>query len=353
MSSLFVRSLVLVLLGMMLMSRVHAYFAEAKTVTTNMGTVSTSPTQTRLFLQTGTSNAAPLGTTVWFVADRAGDGVPTNGVSAAVLGSDDVLVAVDTLDGDNPGNVAGRYRRLTIQVDDALVDSPFYMYLWNGQGTNFVPEAGSTFGVFRIGVSRPPEIGNAPWLIDQNIHADQFTVGGGGGSTNRAPTIAAIAAQAVEAGQLLTVTVTAEDPDAGQSLRFSLVPPSAAGAEVNATNGTITWTPALAAVGTNAITVRAADNGQPSLFADRSFDVVVSAPAATNQPVIGVSLAGGDLALSFATQAGRTYRVQARTNLSVGDWELVGDGIAGTGENRVVNLPIGPTAERFFRILLP
>jgi hypothetical protein len=164
------------------------FSADSKTVTADNGDASSSPLTPRLFLDNGFLNAAPLGTTIWFVADVNHDGVPaTAGGSSQVplsmiLGADDVLLHSDVLDGDQPGSIAGVYRRLGIQINGdpqnaaALSGANIYAYLWNGSGVNFAPTDGSTFGVQDLGIHPPPQFGNAFWAIDQNMSASQFTV---------------------------------------------------------------------------------------------------------------------------------------------------------------------------------
>jgi hypothetical protein len=163
------------------------YSADSKTVTTDTGDVNTSPNATRLFLDNAFSIAAPLGTTIWFVADVNNDGVPAETLGSSqvpqqsVLGPDDRVLFQDVVDGANPGPIAGRYFQ-TISVTGAAADAAalknahIYVYLWNGTGSSFTPTDGSTFGVLNLGVNPPPALGNAFWAIDQNISAAQFTV---------------------------------------------------------------------------------------------------------------------------------------------------------------------------------
>jgi hypothetical protein len=170
----------------------HAYTAECKTVTVNSGTAASSPLATRLYLDAGVT-AAPIGTTVWFVADRNGDGVPTAPSAQGILGADDEVIFRDVLDGDQPGSTAGRYRRLDISVPDSLRTAAIYLYVWNGTGATFTPVTGSTFGLFRFGVVPPPDVGNAPWLVNANVNASEFRVGGT--VANRPPVFAGMPAQ--------------------------------------------------------------------------------------------------------------------------------------------------------------
>src|SRR5262249_18642056 len=69
--------------------------------------------------------------------------------------------------------------------------------------------------------------------------------------------------------------VSATDPDAGQSLTYSLTSPPS-GASIDPATGVFSWTPAEAqGPGNYTITVNATDNGTPALSGSRSFNVVV------------------------------------------------------------------------------
>jgi hypothetical protein len=96
-------------------------------------------------------------------------------------------------------------------------------------------------------------------------------------ASNSPPSIGAIADRNANEGSLLTFTVAATDPDAGQSLTFSLDPGAPSGALINATNGVFSWVPSEAqGPGNYTITIRVTDNGSPNLTAARSFTVHVS-----------------------------------------------------------------------------
>jgi hypothetical protein len=92
---------------------------------------------------------------------------------------------------------------------------------------------------------------------------------------NVRPTLLANASQTVKELTTLQVTNVATDPDAAQTLSFSLVSPPN-GMHIDPSNGVITWTPdQTQSPGTNTITVVVTDNGTPSLSATNSFQVVV------------------------------------------------------------------------------
>jgi hypothetical protein len=326
----------------------QAYSAEAKTVTVNNGTAGQSPLATRFFLDAGTT-PAPLGTTVWFVADKNGDGVPTSPAAGAILGSDDEIVYRDVVDGDQPGSTPGRYRRLDIVVPDALRTAAIYVYLWNGTGVDFAPVNGSTFGLYRIGVVLPPDVGNAPWLVATNVNASQYRVGGA--AENRPPVIADIPAQFATNGVPFSFTVLASDPDAGQTVAFSLEPGAPAGAAIGSATGLFTWTPGAAQLGTNILAVRATDNGNPARSATLQFSVVVRAPLPPPAPVLGVALLGGTLRITFTGANGATYQLQSRSDLTVGEWQDVGSAALGNGGALSLEVVAGTDPRKFFRVV--
>ena len=104
-------------------------------------------------------------------------------------------------------------------------------------------------------------------------------------ASNNPPVLAAIADRTLIAGQLLTITCVATDPDSPpEVLTFSLSPGVVANASINATNGEFSWTPIQSQAGTNLFEVIVADNGLPPLTATQSFAVTVL--ASNNPPVL-------------------------------------------------------------------
>lgn len=251
----------------------HAYLATGRTV-------SGSSLATQLFLTTGTP--APVNTRVWFVADRNGDGVPTSPAPGAVLGADDVLIYEDVVDGTILGSQAGRYQRAGIAADDSLKTATIYFYLWNFTAPTsevpvgqFVPKAGDTFGLFRIGVAAPPQIGNAVWDVSAPVLANQHTVGGS--KPNQAPVLGELPARQVAELATVSFTASATDADAGQTLSFSLGAGAPAGATVNPATGAFSWTPGETdGPGSFPVTLRVTDNGSPALTAETTFTISVS-----------------------------------------------------------------------------
>jgi hypothetical protein len=86
------------------------------------------------------------------------------------------------------------------------------------------------------------------------------------GSTNLPPVLAAVGNRSGPEGILLTFTLSAIDPNGGQTLSYSLDAGAPAGAALNASSGVFTWTPTEAqGPGTYPVTFRVSDNGSPVL----------------------------------------------------------------------------------------
>jgi hypothetical protein len=114
------------------------------------------------------------------------------------------------------------------------------------------------------------------------------TVLDSGGGGNQCPVLTAIGSQTVTEGNLLTFTATATDPDAGQTLTFSLDPGFPAGSSINSSTGVFTWTPAVdQGPATYPITVRVTDSGKPSCSDSEEFLVTVNdSPGGNLCPVL-------------------------------------------------------------------
>ncbi|MEX0826026.1 MAG: putative Ig domain-containing protein [Acidimicrobiia bacterium] len=93
-------------------------------------------------------------------------------------------------------------------------------------------------------------------------------------NTNRAPTVASIPNQSSAEGMTVALPVSGLDPD-GDNLTWSAsgLPP---GLTIDSGSGEVTGTLGFTAAGTHPVTVRATDDGSPSLFTDRSFTWTVA-----------------------------------------------------------------------------
>ncbi|MCI0539097.1 MAG: immunoglobulin domain-containing protein [Verrucomicrobiales bacterium] len=337
---------ILLQLALTLISMINAigqdtYLADAQTSVDTEQLVTTN----RLYLTAGT--LAPVNTTVWLVADRAADGVPTNPEPNQILGPDDLLIRADVVDGNLLGNQAGRYFRNAIEVSDVVAtNAVIYFYLWNGQGASFQPEQGTTFGLFRIGIAPPPPVGNALWLIVSDVFADQHRVG--------TPVVGA---------PLITLQPTNQTVNVGASVTFTV---QASGAEPllyqwrkdsadisGATNSTLTL---------NAVAV--ADSGAYLVIVSNAAGTATSqaavlsvSPGAPDPPQLSapsIQSVGGEQAFvfSFATATGYSFQVQTATNLTATiPWLDIGSIIPGTGSPVLITNTIDRAEmARFYRL---
>lgn len=135
------------------------------------------------------ATAAPVGSTLWFVADVTGDGL--TGVSGGTA-FDTYITSIANSTGDDklarsgliPAGFAGA-GKFSATFSDATgtgIDSSFgskniYAVLWNDVNANSViGDVGDRFGTLNLGINPPPGFGNASWVIGSNIDGNTVTV---------------------------------------------------------------------------------------------------------------------------------------------------------------------------------
>ena len=93
---------------------------------------------------------------------------------------------------------------------------------------------------------------------------------------NKPPTLNPIGDKVVTEQTLLNFTAAASDPDAGQTLSFSLSADAPAGATIDASSGQFTWTPTEAqGPGSFSFVVRVTDSGTPARSVGERITVTV------------------------------------------------------------------------------
>jgi PKD domain-containing protein/putative Ig domain-containing protein/flagellar hook capping protein FlgD len=123
---------------------------------------------------------------------------------------------------------------------------------------------------------------------DVGDFTDWDGIGAAPGGGNSAPVLAPIGSKtACSVGNPFTFTATATDPDAGQTLIFSLDPGAPSGATINATTGVFSWTPPAA--GTFPVTIRVTDNGTPPLSDFEVVPITVQMAQNPDQPPVLVA----------------------------------------------------------------
>ena len=93
---------------------------------------------------------------------------------------------------------------------------------------------------------------------------------------NHPPVLASIGNQTVNEGTQLTFQASATDPDANQTITYSLGAGAPAGASIGPQSGVFSWTPdPYSGSGTYSISIFATDNGSPPLSDSAAFTVDV------------------------------------------------------------------------------
>ncbi len=164
---------------------------------------------------------------------------------------------------------------------------------------------------------------------------------------NSPPVLQPIAAQSIHYGLQLSVQATATDPDIPANiLTFSLVA-APTNMTINANSGLITWTPVLAQLGSNTVTVKVTDNGQPPLSDTTTFYVLVIG----QQPQLSAQALPGNLVqLNITGDIGVTYQLQTSTNLM--SWSVLTAITPNSSPYPYIDPSSSSIPRRFYRLLL-
>lgn len=164
---------------------------------------------------------------------------------------------------------------------------------------------------------------------------------------NSPPIIIPIPAQSVYAGQTLNLQIVASDSDVPvQTLTYSIDSTNYSGLSINSTNGLLRWQVSSTYTGTNVVTVRVTDSGNPPLSATRDILVVV-----LPQPKLEISRHGTDsVLLWFDTISGKTYSIQTNNNISTTNWSNIAPPFTGTGSKVYYTNSITPSAQKYYRL---
>lgn len=131
----------------------------------------------------------------------------------------------------------------------------------------------------------------------------------------------------VKAGTTLTFPTAFDHDLPPQALAFTKTA-GPAGANVDPASGIVTWSPSDTDVGTNRLTLRVEDNGEPPLNASYTYVVYVLASSATlvvAEDVVFV--AGSSAQISWAATIGKLYQVEWTDDLGSGLWYALGDAV--------------------------
>jgi hypothetical protein len=166
--------------------------------------------------------------------------------------------------------------------------------------------------------------------------------------SNQPPVLAAIGNRTIHAGISLNITNVATDLDLPtNTLTFSLVTNSPAGAVIDPTTGIFQWTTSdVFANTTNPITVKVTDNGAPPLSDSKTFTVTV-----LSRPILqAVALSNNLIGLSWNAISGQTYRLQFKQNLSSALWTNLSPDLTATGSSASKTDTLGLSAARLYRV---
>lgn len=153
---------------------------------------------------------------------------------------------------------------------------------------------------------------------------------------NRPPQLQTVANRIAHAGQTVSVTIQAQDPDLPTNgLSYSLLGPTPPGASIDRSRGLFSWLPALSDVGQSLqFIVGVADTGAPSRSEVTQFTVSVTEPPS----IRAVTYADETVTLLWNGIADHTYRVQFKDDLGEPEWhDLPGDAVA-TGEGGILRI---------------
>ena len=155
-------------------------------------------------------------------------------------------------------------------------------------------------------------------------------------TVNPAATSTALAASttSVLLGNSVTFTATASDPDAGQSLTFSLGVGAPAGASIDPNTGVFTWTPADSFASPQSVTITVTDNGAPAGSDSETIQITVNnVPPTASVNADYVINEGSTLSLlaSGSDPAGTTFdpKTTANTVMFNGYYRWVADETTG------------------------
>ena len=166
---------------------------------------------------------------------------------------------------------------------------------------------------------------------------------------NRAPVLAAIGSQRAYVGQALSFLVTATDPDAGQTLTYTLAGTVPAGATLTGSPAQFSWTPAANQLGTTNVLIRVTDNGVPPLSDEQTVSINVQSVFATT---LGASVGkDGTVTLAWTAQIGLRYRVEVRDSLST-PWQTLTEFVT-TGTPATATDNLTGHSERYYRLVIP
>ena len=161
------------------------------------------------------------------------------------------------------------------------------------------------------------------------------------------PLLLPVANQVIHQGMTLSLVQSATDPDLPPDLLTHALLNAPAGAIINPTNGTITWTPGLDRVNTtNMIIAKVTDNGVPNLSAINSFMVAI----ASRPVILSIAPTTNGINITWSSIPGINYRLQSQTNILAGDWNNASNSVSASSSLTTQSITTPNQAQRFYRI---
>lgn len=202
--------------------------------------------------------------TLHYVVPPAADTNPPSSSVTALPAASYPQFTVSWKGSDNPGGSGLAFFDVFVSVDGG----PFTPWLQSTKLTSasYAGQLGHGYAFYSVATDVAGNRESAPLQPQAQTSVSLI---------NSPPVISVAPSVTIDAGQTLSVGVTASDPD-DDGLLFSIGPGAPAGAVVDPASGHLTWPTSLALGGTtNPISIIVTDNGQPPLSATGTVTVVV------------------------------------------------------------------------------
>ncbi len=222
--------------------------------------------------------------------------------------------------------------------------TPTYQWRWNG--TNILSATNSSYTRTNVQFSNSGTysvvVSNSAGSVT-SANATLVVI-----SSNHAPLIAPVADQIVHAGSRMTISALAYDADPNDILTFTS-DPNLPTASIDSKTGVFTWDTCDDDAGTEKlITLRVADNGQPSLSGTTTFLISVEPRPSVQSRIISENT----LTLTWNAISGATYRVEYKTNLNATEWRSLGSEIVADDAIAAAQIACTNTPQMFYRVVV-
>jgi hypothetical protein len=218
--------------------------------------------------------------------------------------------------------------------DGASIDPTTGVFTWT-------PSEAQGPGVYPITV-RVTDDGSPPLSDSKTFTVTVYEV-------NSAPILTVPPAQTIAQLSTLTITNSAIDLDLPANvLTFALVS-APNGVQLDPLTGVLTWRPpATQSPGTNLITIKVSDDGNPPLSDSESFTVTVIQPPPF--PILNPKHSRSTFTVSVASEVGKIYILEFKNSLEDPEWTQLPPAVRGDGSIMILTDPSTVESKRFYRI---